>query len=104
MDEFVRDSERARSLAAAGLRQLWREWQPTATLELVEPTATTGMMGSVRADDGRLIAVFSAHASAMNVLIGEQALLCAFDDGTVEQRAERLVGAVAALIRQAEPG
>ena len=103
MDDFVKESERARALVAAGLRELWSEWQPTATLELAEPTAPLAPMGSVRAQDGRLLAEFSAHAHAMNVLIGEEALLCAFDEGTTEQRAERLVGAVAALVRQAEP-
>ncbi len=59
------------------------------------------LMGTVRTEDGQLVTQFSAHATAMNVLVGEEAGLCAFDVGTIEQRAERLVGAVAALVSHA---
>ena len=53
MDDFVMESEMARALVAAGLRGLWSEWQPTATLELSEPTAPMAPMGRVRTGPGR---------------------------------------------------
>jgi hypothetical protein len=42
--------------------------------------------------------VRSAHADGANVLMGEAEVLCSFDDGTPEARAQRLAGAAAALV------
>ena len=97
-DRFVSESTRARELTEAGLRALWRERRPSVVLDVWEPEAPLGVMAEVRGSDGARIARMSAHASAANVLIGEDELLCSFDDGTVEQRVERVVGAVAALL------
>jgi hypothetical protein len=97
-DAFVEESARARELAAAQLRLLWRRWKPDARLDCFEPLAPMGPFATIRSQTGETLAQVSAHASAANVLIGKQRALCAFDDATAEERARNVYGAVAAVL------
>jgi hypothetical protein len=89
---------RARSLAVGQLRLLWRRRRPDAQLDCFEPSAPLGLFAAIRSPDGEMLAQVSAHAGAANVLIGERETLCAFDDGTAEERAQHVYGAVAAVL------
>lgn len=97
-DETATESARARALARAALERLWAEHRITASLAFQDPATPFALLGTLRGRDGELLGRFSAHADATNLLIGEEETLCAFDDGTTEQRVERLVGAIVAVL------
>jgi hypothetical protein len=97
-DPFVRESARAREIAAAQLRLLWQRRAPDAQLDCLEPSAPMAPFATIRSRDGETLAQVSAHAGGANVLIGAQAALCAFDDATAEERARHVYGAVAAVL------
>jgi hypothetical protein len=97
-DAFIEESARARDLAAAHLRLLWRRWEPDAQLECSEPSAPMAPFATIRSQQGETLAQVSAHASAANVVIGEQGTVCAFDDSTAEERALHVYGAVAVVL------
>jgi hypothetical protein len=97
-DAFAEASARARDLAGARLRLLWRRWKPDARLDCFEPSAPMGPFATIRSREGETLAQVSAHAGAANVLIGKQRTLCTFDDATAEERAEHVYGAVAVVL------
>jgi hypothetical protein len=97
-DPFVRESARARDLAAAQLRLLWQRCTPDAELDCFEPAAPMAPFATIRSRDGATLARVSAHAGGASVLIGERGALCAFDAGTAEDRAQHLYGAIAVVL------
>jgi hypothetical protein len=97
-DAFVEESARARELAAAQLRLLWRRLEPDAQLDCFEPSAPTALFATIHSQEGETLAQVSAHARAANVLIGRQGALCAFDASTAEERVRHVYGAVAAVL------
>ncbi len=101
-DPFVGESERVRWMVAPSLRAWWAELPHDSTLEIFEPAAPLAPMGRIRGRDGSPLVEFSAHAESCSLLIGREGHLCSFDEGTREQRVERLVGAVAAIVSRAD--